>query len=195
MAIANDISLPPARVRTRLQPEERREQILVEATRLIAESGFNAVSLNDIAVACGVRKQSLLHYFPSMNALLEAVLRRRDSDGLDGNANPIPDDRHQQREYFTAIFFHNLQEREIVRLYAILLAEALAPEHPAHDYFAERSRSARAVLQGTLAWKPNPLSAAVELYSFWQGLELEWLRDPDFDVVGVWNEFCEGFFA
>ncbi|GAB2453021.1 hypothetical protein HD599_002720 [Conyzicola lurida] len=50
-------------------------------------------------------------------------------------------------------------------------------------------------LTETLAWMPDSLSAAVGLYSFWQGLELAWLRDPVFDVRGVWNEFCGRFFV
>ena len=43
----------PAR---RMPPELRRRQIVVEAARLISESGFNGVSLGLIAKACGVAK-------------------------------------------------------------------------------------------------------------------------------------------
>src|SRR4051812_29324725 len=66
------------RVQVRLAPDVRRRQIVTEATRLISIAGFNRVSLVDIARACGIRGPSVLHYFPSMNDLLAAVLAYRD---------------------------------------------------------------------------------------------------------------------
>ena len=66
----------------RMHPEDRREQILRESLRLIATSGFNAVSLSDVARACGIQKSSVLHHFPSMNDLLLAVLTLREQQDL-----------------------------------------------------------------------------------------------------------------
>ena len=188
---------PQPRRRVRLQPEARREQIIREATRLIGESGFNAVSLADVAQACDIRKPSVLHYFPSMHHLLEGVLRQRDvTDFVEaGDAALPPADPPTARAYFTRLFEHNLGQREIISLYAILGVEAIAPSHPAHAYFVERIRLARESLPGVLSWKADPETAAVELLAFWQGLEVELLRDPDLDARAVWNHFCDRFFA
>lgn len=41
-------------------------------------SGFDHATLTDIAVACGVSRQGLLHHFASKEDLLTAVLARRD---------------------------------------------------------------------------------------------------------------------
>jgi AcrR family transcriptional regulator len=52
------------------------EKILVEATRLFAARGFEGTSLQDVADAVGVKKQSLLYHFPSKDELRRGVLER-----------------------------------------------------------------------------------------------------------------------
>jgi AcrR family transcriptional regulator len=52
-----------------------RSKILTEATRLFAKKGVDGTSLQEISEAVGVRKPSLLYYFPSKGALHESVLR------------------------------------------------------------------------------------------------------------------------
>ena len=51
-----------------------RAKILTEATRLFAEKGCDATSLQEISDAVGVKKPSLLYHFPSKEALHESVL-------------------------------------------------------------------------------------------------------------------------
>lgn len=183
----------PVRVRTRLPPEARRQQIVAEATRLISRSGFNAVSLGDIATACGIRKPSVLHYFPTMYDLLVAVLAQRDRDEYEV-ASLSPADRGGLRTHLRRVVERNLAMREIVTMFTVLSVEATDPHHPAHSYFAERTRTSLETLSAVLDWKPEPAIAARQLVAFWQGLEALWIADPDTDFLAVWDAFCDDFF-
>jgi TetR/AcrR family transcriptional regulator len=53
---------------------ERRTTIVEEAIRQFGRDGYKGASLEHIAQAVGVRKQTLLYYFPTKDALLEACL-------------------------------------------------------------------------------------------------------------------------
>jgi len=61
-------------MRTRKAPEERKAEILKAATSLINQFGYKKVSMVDVANAIGVSKAALYVYFPTKDALFEAVV-------------------------------------------------------------------------------------------------------------------------
>jgi AcrR family transcriptional regulator len=167
-----------------------------EATRLISISGFNSVSLVDIAEACGIRGPSVLHHFPSMNELLAAVLAYRDEvDSVDAPTLGEIASPTSVAAYLRHSAQRNLDRPELIRLYVILGAEAVDAAHPAHQYFLDREERTYAGFAGLLSWKTNPRWAARELMAFWTGLERQWVMDPSIDFLAIWDNFASRFFT
>ncbi len=54
--------------------EARRRKLLEEAIRLFGQKGYEGTSLDSVAAAAGVRKQTLLYYFPTKETLLGACV-------------------------------------------------------------------------------------------------------------------------
>lgn len=52
----------------------RRDEIVVAATKMFAERGYEGTSMGDLASSVGLRKASLFHHFESKDALYAAVL-------------------------------------------------------------------------------------------------------------------------
>lgn len=57
---------------TRLSGEERRRRLVAEAMRGFGKRGFDGTTLDAVAEAAGVRKQTLLYYYPTKEDLFDA---------------------------------------------------------------------------------------------------------------------------
>ncbi|MFI2558926.1 TetR/AcrR family transcriptional regulator [Nocardia farcinica] len=76
--------LPPASTETArpvargLEPAGRRERILTKAVELFADSGYDAVAIEDIGRQAGIAAPTVYHHFPSKQDILLAALKRGD---------------------------------------------------------------------------------------------------------------------
>ncbi|WP_199435296.1 TetR/AcrR family transcriptional regulator [Qaidamihabitans albus] len=187
-------------VRNRRPPGERREQILTVATEMFGNGGFRGVALADIATAVGISQPGLLHHFKSKEELLIAALEHRDADST----------QHMQEMFRTSsvvdavlsLCRHNMANPESMRLFAVESAESIEPGHPAHDFFRRRYVRVRQVMAervrhdqaaGKLPAELDPVQFAAELHAVMDGLQVQWLLDPSFDMAGVLAVYLDRF--
>jgi AcrR family transcriptional regulator len=179
--------------------DNRKCQVLAEATRIIAERGYHGFGLQELAERCGMSKPGLLHHFGSKEQLLIEVLQERDRQDELAVASVTGLARHGMRadelsletvkSLFAALVARNATQPELVRLNAMLRAEALSPRHPAHDYFLQRS--AETISEYAKVIAPHvgqPHETARQLTALMGGLELLWLREEQgFDLAEQWT--------
>jgi AcrR family transcriptional regulator len=189
---------PFRRSRPRLPAAERRRQIIDVTTRLIAERGFWGLSMQDVADGCGLTVPGLLHHVGSKDGLLLAVLDYRDEADARALEAELGDAATvSPRDICAALVRRNAGQPEIVRLFAVLEAESLTPDHPAHDYFEARQRRTLEGLTAVLKERtPAPESLAVRIVALMDGLQIQWLRNPgEIDLVAQWEASAAILFA
>ena len=176
---------------TRSRGEESKAAILAAARELFGQRGYRGTSLAAIAEAAGLSQPGLLHHFRSKNAVLLAVLASRDcadssisSPGPDGPGIGMIDG-------LAALVAHNESDRPVVALFSMLLGEAVAADHPAHEYFVRRYDEVRACFTQNLrdAQKEHALAPGVDpealanvLIAVLDGLQFQWLLDESVDM-------------
>lgn len=113
--------------RSRLEPQQRRQQLLDIGAAMFAEKPYEEVFVEDIAARAGVSRALFYHYFPSKRDLYVAIFTRASSRLL-ARANPDP---------------------------GLPLAEQLAAGIEAHiQYFADHPFEAIAINRGALSDDP-----------------------------------------
>jgi AcrR family transcriptional regulator len=171
----------------------RREDIISAAATVYGEAGYHGSSLREIAKRVGISHAGLLYYFPTKEALLAAVLVRRDAEDSEREQLNVPPGLEVLR-HFVALAGHNVRHPGIVDLYSRLAAEAVAPDHPAHSYFERHYEQARESVvesfrvlsaSGELREGTDPEYAALTFIALMDGLQVQWLTAPDrVDLVG-----------
>jgi AcrR family transcriptional regulator len=187
------------RKRVRAKAEDRRALILEEAVRLVGERGYYGFTILELAQRSGLSNPGLLHYFPSKEELLIALLEDRDRRGTEIVESVIGLTRHGQTkpeltlrqvlDLFHAMIVGISGEPELMRLYSVLQSEALNPEHPAHAYFMRREADTLESFGGMVAsYVSEPRSTARRLVATMEGLAQQWLRSGQgFDIVAEWD--------
>ena len=166
---------------------ERRQQIVDAAVEVFSSAGFHKGSIRDVAEKAGLSQAGLLHHYPSKEHLLEAVLTWRDSETRRLLGEPFPEGLDFLRGMVRAAE-HNATTPELVELHVIVSAEGTSAEHPLRDYFVRRYASVvdltrrafeRAATEGQVQPGVDCASAARTLVALMDGLQIQWLLDPD----------------
>ncbi len=182
---------------------ERRAQILLSAMELFAERGVGA-SLRAIGEAIGVSHAALRYYFANRDELLLAVYRAHEARVHEAEAQ----DRSARDEVSAVAMMEKSAERNrsipgLVELYATLTTDALqGQQHPATREFVQaRYRRVRGDLaeriragqrSGAISPDVDPDDAAALVVAASDGLQLQWLLDPDAVDVRRSLELLEG---
>ena len=74
--------------RTRMSPEQRREQLLDLGVRLLAHRSLDELSIDLLAEEAGISRGLLYHYFGNKHAFHEAVVRRAADDLIEKTSPP-----------------------------------------------------------------------------------------------------------
>ncbi|MFF1624883.1 TetR/AcrR family transcriptional regulator [Streptomyces sp. NPDC058272] len=176
---------------TRTRSEERRAEIVRAALEVIAERGYRGASLAAVAERVGLTQQGLLHYFPTKEALLVAVLKERDQ------WDAVPDSKWRV-DLLTSLVEYNAMRPGIIQTFSALLGESVTEGHPAREFFTQRYAAVRANMASVLRAEygdrlPNGLTperTAPLLVAVMDGLQYQWLLDPEsVDMPGAFRDF------
>jgi AcrR family transcriptional regulator len=177
---------------------ERREEILAAADAAFARRGFRGSSLATIAQDVGLSQPGLLHHFPSKEHLLLEVLRYREERGREYVASAVQE-ADSYADALLELCAANAETPGLVRLFAVLAAESVDDDHPAHELFRERYRDLRRSVgarfageqrAGRLAAHVDVDKLAPQVLAVLDGLQLQWLLDPEeVDMVDLFRDF------
>ena len=180
MATATTTDPPKRRGRP---PRVSRGEIISVATELFARRGYRGTTLAAIAAEIKATDASILHYFESKMAILEAVLDADDERGRRELVDVISPGGIEGLRRFG--HWGELMERNPVTtsLLVVLSAEALSESSELHGRFEQRYRYMRSrmvkifrqgIERGEIRPDVDAVHEATALISFVDGIRLQW---------------------
>ena len=176
----------------------KQEEILTTALEVIAAHGFSGATLRELADASNLSITGLVHHFGTKEQLLTEVLRRRDELDADTYEENAPETAHEMIDRLNRLVDHNAGVPGLVSLYSNLAADAVATDHPAHEYFRERYERSQEIGQRTLGHlkaldelpqEIDPAQLALLITAAVDGLQLLWQYDHRIDMSRVLDTF------
>jgi AcrR family transcriptional regulator len=168
----------------------RRQQILDSLITLLARRGVDRTSLRTVGEAIGVSHTALRHYFSSRDELLVEAYRTHEARAAQDA--PAPDE--SAVGLIVAAAERNRSIPGLVELYATLTTDALQEQHAVtREFVRDRFRSLREDLTvriesgqraGRVPADIDSLDAAALVIAASDGLQIQWLLDPDVVDVG-----------
>lgn len=192
-----------SRASSKERPEtaEKRREILAAATEVFGAKGYSKATLQEVAELVGMTHAGVLHYFGSKRNLLLETVRYRDISDVGKLATQQLPMGREQFDHLVATAFQNCERPGIVQAFAVFSTEALTDDSPVRDYYLERYRIIKreistnfrelCVAEGIA--EPATIDyGAAAIIAVMDGLQYQWLLDPDNLDLGRATEFAIG---
>jgi AcrR family transcriptional regulator len=164
----------------------RRRSLSAAALELVRQKGHRNVAIAEIAELAQTSEPTVYYHFPTKESLLIAALRQHDDENIRarGHEEGAIADMGSRAEI-------GVRRTNYARLYNELAGAAADHDHPANAFFQERwARSLGVVatdirrLQalGRVPAGVDADAAAHLLLAAWEGLQLQWMQGPPFDI-------------
>lgn len=175
--------------------EAKRAEIVDVALELFSRKGYDRTSFREVARLSGLSQAGLLHHFRTKEELFVEVLRHRDERNSRFYDQTV--DHDVTVEGLIEIIKHNAMEPGLVRLYVAMSAESTDAASSARQFFVNRYEMLRSNIAadirrkqaaGELPESLDPQSAASLVVAAADGLQLQWLLDPEQVNMGAMLE-------
>lgn len=178
--------------------EMRRTALLDAATVIFGRDGYTSASMRDVAALAGITTVGLLHHFPSKEALLAALLERRDQR-VTSRFHELTFDLTLGGflKFLKQSMGFSVENAAECQASLLMNTESLSHAHPAWSWHKDRfdltHEHARGHLTalieaGEIRADIDVKAMAQEIFSVMDGLQIQWLRSPeDVDVMAVFD--------
>ena len=193
-----------ARVARPEEIAEMRRRLMRAAYAAIAERGFGAVTLQDVATRAGVSKALVLYYFKDKEQLLAAVMERNDTiirgraeQAIQEHADEGP--RAELEAYLGALTLGAREHRDFYRVYLDFLSAGLhnaAVRTGTQSFIVgcsilEQRVIRRGVASGIFRRDLDPHEASTVVRALIDGLSVQWLLSDE----EPFERFCQRLHA
>ncbi|KPX29399.1 MULTISPECIES: TetR/AcrR family transcriptional regulator [Pseudomonas syringae group] len=180
----------------------RRKALLDAATVVFARDGYSSASMREVALLAGITTVGLLHHFPNKEALLSALLERRDQR-VTSRFQDLTTELTLEGflKFLKLSMSFSIENADECQAALLMNTESLSPAHPAWSWHRERfhmtHEHARGHLNalieaGEVRADINVKAMAQEIFSVMDGLQIQWLRSPeDVDVMAVFDIYVQ----
>ncbi|EKG31626.1 TetR/AcrR family transcriptional regulator [Pseudomonas avellanae] len=180
----------------------RRKALLDAATVVFARDGYSSASMREVALLAGITTVGLLHHFPNKEALLSALLERRDQRVTSRFQDMVTElTLDGFLKFLKLSMSFSVENADECQAALLMNTESLSPSHPACLWHRERFQMthehARGHLNalieaGEVRADINVKALAQEIFSVMDGLQIQWLRSPeDVDVMAVFEVYVQ----
>ncbi|MFC4243154.1 TetR/AcrR family transcriptional regulator [Gryllotalpicola reticulitermitis] len=173
---------------------KRRREIILAASKVFGQYGYAGGSLRQIALDVGVTPAALTRHFENKEGLLIAVLEHWDVE----NDRVMPADVRGLTRFMLLPYnaYQHTLDRGLIEMFLTIAAESSNPNHPLHQFVKRRYDRLMVRALGELHYAQEHgeilpmddeqmMREVRAVYALMDGLQLQWLLNPDIDLLRI----------